>query len=936
MARKTIRISAAVVLLLAGSAAGAPDLQESHRACLQASSGGHTWYYDLRSDVSGTTLDRWKINDGAIYVDRNSYAAFHLPEGGRSTWDEGVAFAATMQTRNAWLNSEPTNTATWVYDGSAGEDTMTWKTTVSGRPQDFVFRTGQCLDLPVPTAAPIPEPPSTSNPATDAPSEGQQPDTVAPSAILHACLEASSAGHTFFYEIHSDRANDANGTVFDRYMVADGVDTFVDSNAFAALRLPDGNLSWHQGIQFTEAMISRGVWINKEATTSASIEHDDASGEDTLTFRTTVNGAAQDYVFTSSQCRGDVPSEPQVPDTNEPCARCGHKPETEKPCPETDAPTEPQVPDTEEPCMETEAPTEMPCPETDVPTEPQVPDTEAPCPETDSPTEMPCPETDAPTEPQVPDTEMPCAETDAPSEGQQPDTVAPSSILHVCLEASSAGHTFFYEIHSDRANDANGTIFDRYMVADGVDTFVDSNAFAALRLPDGNLSWHQGIQFTEAMISRGVWINKEATTSASIEHDDASGDDALTFRTTVNGAAQDYVFRSSQCRAAATDIPSEGQQPDTVAPSAILHACLEASSAGHTFFYEIHSDRANDAAGTTFDRYIVADGVDAFVDSNAFAALRLPDGNLSWHQGIQFTEAMISRGVWINKEATTSASIEHDDASGEDTLTFRTTVNGAAQDYVFTSSQCRGDVPSEPQVPDTNEPCARCGHKPETEKPCPETDAPTEPQVPDTEEPCMETEAPTEMPCPETDVPTEPQVPDTEAPCPETDSPTEMPCPETDAPTEPQVPDTEMPCAETDAPSEGQQPDTVAPSAILHACLEASSAGHTFFYEILSNSSNDAAGTTLDRYVVVDGVDTFVDSNAFAALPRPDGDLPWNQGIQFADAMQSRDVWINTEATTSASIEHDDAAGEDTLTFKTTIDGGAQDLIFRTSQCRQA
>jgi lysophospholipase L1-like esterase len=60
-------------------------------------------------------------------------------------------------------------------------------------------------------------------------------------------------------------------------------------------------------------------------------------------------------VFRSSQCRGDVPSEPQVPDTNEPCARCGHKPETEKPCPETDAPTEPQVPDTEEPCMETGA-----------------------------------------------------------------------------------------------------------------------------------------------------------------------------------------------------------------------------------------------------------------------------------------------------------------------------------------------------------------------------------------------------------------------------------------------------------------------------------------------------------------------------------------------------------------------------------------------------
>jgi hypothetical protein len=492
MARKTIRISAAVVLLLAGSAAGAPDLQESHRACLQASSGGHWWYYHVRSSASGTTLDRWIINGAASYVDRNSYAAFHLPEGGRSAWDEGVAFAATMQTRNAWLNSEPINSATWLYNGDAGQDTMTWKTTVAGRPQDYIFRTSQCLNLSPPA------------PATDVPSEGQQPDTEAPApSVLHACLEASSGGRNYFYEIHSDRANDVAGTRLDRYLVADGVDSLVDSNAFAALRQPDGNLPWNQGIQFTDAMQSRGVWINVEATKSATIEHDDASGEDTLTFRTTVNGAAQDYVFRSSQCRADVPSEGQQPDTESPCAHehhCGHEPET------------------------------------DVPSEGQQPDTESP---DDNMTD------DNETE-EYNTTEAP--ETDAPSAGQEPDTPAPLPVLHACLEASSEGHTYYYEVVSDPANDGAGTSFDRYLVGGGVDTFVDSNAFAALSKPEAGAAWQQGIQFADAMQSRRVWMNKEATMSATIEHDAVSGEDMLVFHTTVNGGLQDYIFRTSQCR----------------------------------------------------------------------------------------------------------------------------------------------------------------------------------------------------------------------------------------------------------------------------------------------------------------------------------------------------------------------------------------------------
>jgi hypothetical protein len=43
-------------------------------------------------------------------------------------------------------------------------------------------------------------------------------------------------------------------------------------------------------------------------------------------------------------------------------------------------------------------------------------------------------------------------------------------------------------------------------------------------------------------------MNKEATMSATIEHDAVSGEDTLTFHTTVNGGLQDYIFRTSQCR----------------------------------------------------------------------------------------------------------------------------------------------------------------------------------------------------------------------------------------------------------------------------------------------------------------------------------------------------------------------------------------------------
>jgi hypothetical protein len=141
------RVSLIAAALLVG-AATANVSAYAHHACL--SYGGK--YYDLLTDGSTTNLDRY---NGQTFERRESYAAFHMPAPGTNTWDEGVGFAATMQTRNAWLNNEPTSRATWDFDAQTGEDTWTWWTTVNGQPVTFVFKTSNCRGGP-PTPAPPP------------------------------------------------------------------------------------------------------------------------------------------------------------------------------------------------------------------------------------------------------------------------------------------------------------------------------------------------------------------------------------------------------------------------------------------------------------------------------------------------------------------------------------------------------------------------------------------------------------------------------------------------------------------------------------------------------------------------------------------------------------------------------------------------------------
>jgi hypothetical protein len=451
MARRLQHFVTATAVLLA-LAAGSASAKVYH-ACLQASSGGHTWYYDLRSDTAdqaaGTTLDRWLVNGAVTYVDRQRYGAFHEPAAGTTTWDEGVAFAATMQTRHAWLNTEQTKAAVWVADPASGDVTWIFRTTVNGGAQDYTFTTGQCKDL-TPGNPPATDAPATDAPATDAPTEPQQPDTEAPPSGGQ-CVSAGG-----YFSVECDGTEDCCGAGTMRpHCVSQS----------------NGDKCCRHYLDSTTCTSTQSCCGSSGPGASSYASCCDA-GTECCQARISYDGSSTCCPAGTKCCSASTiglccaMNEECDPDFN----RC--KPAASGP-PATDAPNEPQQPDTEP---------------------------------------------------------------------QQPDTEPPAASLHVCLQASSGGFTYYYEITSNPANDAHGTTFDRYRVNGAVDSLVDSNTFAALRMPPEDAPWHQGIQFADSMQSRGVWINVEPTTAAWIS------DDTLTFQTTVNGRAQLYIFRASQCR----------------------------------------------------------------------------------------------------------------------------------------------------------------------------------------------------------------------------------------------------------------------------------------------------------------------------------------------------------------------------------------------------
>ena len=261
------RISTVAFLL-----ACAVGMSRAHRACTSYNG----WFYDLSSDASITTLDRYQ---GTTFVNRQTYAPFNLPAPGTSVWDEGVAFAATMQTRNSWLNSEQTSAASWVVNN--GNTVWRWSTTVNGAPVQFTFTTEACSPAPPspPTAAPTAAPTAgpTSPPATGAPS----PALVG----FHACISHNG----WFYDLKGD----ATFTQLDRYQGT----TFRDRNNYAPFHLPAaGTTAWDEGVAFAATMQTRNVWLTSAQTTAATWAQGAAG--DTMVF--SINGAQ--YVFTTSNC----------------------------------------------------------------------------------------------------------------------------------------------------------------------------------------------------------------------------------------------------------------------------------------------------------------------------------------------------------------------------------------------------------------------------------------------------------------------------------------------------------------------------------------------------------------------------------------------------------------------------------------------------------
>jgi hypothetical protein len=99
-------------------------------------------YYDIRVDPSGTVLKRYNMaTNPPTFIDSNWYASLQQPPSG-SVWNDGVAYAATMQTRHVWVNMEPTSAAYWDRNGA--EDTWRFITTLGGAAATLTFRTSQC------------------------------------------------------------------------------------------------------------------------------------------------------------------------------------------------------------------------------------------------------------------------------------------------------------------------------------------------------------------------------------------------------------------------------------------------------------------------------------------------------------------------------------------------------------------------------------------------------------------------------------------------------------------------------------------------------------------------------------------------------------------------------------------------------------------------
>ena len=231
---------------------------DSHHVCLQVGST----FFDITADASSTTLKRWNTAvSPATLIDTNGFAALHQPASPSDMWGEGVAYAATMQTRSAWVNTDPNAAAYWE-PVSAGVDTWRFQSTAAGAPVEFVFRTSQCE---------VPPPP----------------------AVHHVCLQVGSV----YYDITAD----ASSTTLKRWNTAVSPATLIDTNGFAALHQPASPSDmWGEGVAYAATMQTRSAWVNTDPNPAAYWEA--GSGVDTWRFQSTVSGAPVEFVFRTSQC----------------------------------------------------------------------------------------------------------------------------------------------------------------------------------------------------------------------------------------------------------------------------------------------------------------------------------------------------------------------------------------------------------------------------------------------------------------------------------------------------------------------------------------------------------------------------------------------------------------------------------------------------------
>jgi hypothetical protein len=450
---------------------------------------------------------------------------------------------------------------------------------------------------------------------------------------------------------------------------------------------------------------------------------------------------------------------------------------------------------------------------------------------------------------------------------------------HVCLQfgLSSAG-SIYYDIQVD----ASGTVLKRYNMATNPPTFVDTNWYASLQMPQSGSMWNDGVAYAATMQTRHVWVNTEPTSAAYWERDSATGQDTWRFETTIYGGPVTLTFRTSQCTLNA----SPATQPPPTTTAAAAFNCASSTSASG-----LNCDGSDVCCGAGSSAPQCCSGGAACCVSTGYSEFHTccSPGTVCCQKRYNppqcctvdqvcgsFGEGCISQST--SAPAVTNAPAAFNCASS----TSGSGLNCGGNDV------CCGAGSSAPECCSGGAAC------------------------------CVSTGYSEFHTC-----------------C----SPGTVCCQKRYNP--PQCCTVDQVCGSfgegcmsqsTSAPAATNAPGTVAPTSTTgtHVCLQfgLSSAG-SIYYDI----QVDASGTVLKRYNMATNPPTFIDTNWYASLRMPPSGSVWNDGVAYAATMQSRNVWVNTEPTSAAYWHRDSATGQDTWRFETTIYGGPVTLTFRTTQC---